>query len=238
MARDWRNNYSDSTATIESWGALFERKITVPGSGPVQTLQIVLGIGPSKFCRIDLFPLQLWLVHKNLPSAFGREDLPDEPELVLRKLFVFAGRCDALRRLKGVKPADPPYLGKISSLGINLEKKVPDDAFRRPLTKLPPYFDKFSSAPRSLCICDSGQRWRRRLTNNKPSRAPSDIYGAMVHLLSLIPSHGDDPYLYGPVFPRAHQAPSLVSPSLPLIRRSGGLFSPPPPVSTPPLSPR
>jgi prophage maintenance system killer protein len=155
MARRWQE-YPESTAKIENWGATFERLIPRPSalSSGKATLRILLGVdrthvpvGAPAFCRLDLHPLQLNLTSGDLRSRGGSGDIPDDPEVLYARVVRYCREAsDAFRRLKGVKPATAAHWAKQFLLGINLEKKVPEDAFpSAPIAKLPPFFAKFSS---------------------------------------------------------------------------------------------
>ena len=156
MARRW-GEYPESTAKIENWGATFERLIPRPSalSSGKATLRIMLGVdrthvpvGAPAFCRLDLYPVQLTLTSGDARSKGGPGDIPDDPEVLYARVVRYCREAsDAFRRLKGVKPATSAHWAKQFLLGINLEKKVPEDAFpSAPIAKLPPFFAKFSSA--------------------------------------------------------------------------------------------
>jgi hypothetical protein len=148
MVRRW-GEYPESTAKIENWGAIFERLIPRPSalSSGNATLRIVLGIGSATACRFDLHPVQLVLTSGDVRARGGSGDIPDDPEVLYARVVRYCREeSDAFRRLKGVKPATSAHWAKQFLLGINLEKKVPEDAFpSAPIAKLPPFFAKFSS---------------------------------------------------------------------------------------------
>jgi hypothetical protein len=123
----------ETKASTGQWGTTFERTLT--GS---RRFFVTFGLAPRQFCTLSFPPVTLTF------EDLSRGGLPDDiyPELVR----ACREESDAFARLKTVRPATSAHWGKQFLLGINLEKKVPEEAFPdKPLRDLPAYFAKFSS---------------------------------------------------------------------------------------------